>query len=159
VISRRQCTHKRRGFGYLELLVAVLLLVMSAAGALAVWSFSTRAAASTRTRQMTAHLGVRELERLKARTYAGLPETDGQTVGSVTNPQFLETHYNAAATVVTASDPARRYFARARVITLDSNGDGRRDTQDLRELTVEVFIRGESAPHTRMRTLLSFGGL
>lgn len=66
---------RESGFSYLELLIAALVLAIATVGALATWSYSSRAPANKRVTEMGVYVAVQEIERLKARRYMGLEDT------------------------------------------------------------------------------------
>ena len=156
---------RRRGFGYLELLASVLLLLIASAGALATWSLSVQTPANKRNIEMGVYLGVSELERLKAQGYLGLPET-GPPGNASSNPIVryygrtgAVTGYYDQTGALVGGPAARGYRARAWIETQDTNGDGLKNSKDLREVTVEVTDNNGNVLYERVRTLLSFGGV
>ena len=140
---------RRRGAGYLELLVAVILLVIAATGAYATWAFSVKAPANKRVTEMGVYLGSRELERLKAQKYGSLVDT---STGSP-NVTYYD-KYGASATGATTGG----YKVKSWVTTLVDR-DAKTNTEDLREVSVEVWDSGETKKYETARTLLTFGGL
>jgi type II secretory pathway pseudopilin PulG len=139
----------RRGFSYLELLVSVLLLVMAAAGAISTWSITLKAPANKRVTEMAAYVGVRELERLKALKYGQLDDTP------VNAP--LVRHYDRYG-APSVSQATQGYRAKTWVTTM-VNRDGSTNSEDLREIKIEIWDAGETRLYDTVRTLLTFGGL
>lgn len=150
--QQRQASRRvRRGFSYLELLVAVLLLVIAAVGAFAHWSISVRAPASKRVTEMGVFVGVQELEKVKARRFLGSALT------TVNAP--LVSYYDRYGAPVDAAAP--RGYKTKTWITALVDRDATANSEDLREVKIEVWDNNEtlSSPYETIRTLLSFGGI
>ena len=145
---------RRRGFSLLELLAAVVLLAIAAAGALATWSMSSRAAANKRATEMAVYCGVHALERLKTQKYMSLPET-GQPADVASTPLVFWYDRNGQPAV---SAQAQGYRARGWISTW-VNRDGVTNTEDLRAITVQVTDNAGTREYDRIVTLISFGGL
>ena len=142
-------TRARRGAAYLELLVAVVLLAIAAAGALSTWSLSSQAPANKRVTEMGVYLGTRELERLKAQKYSSMLDT---AVGSPNVTYYDELGVSTNAAV------AGGYKVKSWVMTL-VNRDTIANTEDVREITIEVWDSAETNQYDSARSLITFGGL
>jgi prepilin-type N-terminal cleavage/methylation domain-containing protein len=144
----------RRGFSYLELLMAVVLLSMAAAGAVATWSFSTRAARSKRITETGVYVGVHAVERVKSRKYLGVDDTGAEGVVGSTPLEYWYDRYgqpvNAAAT--------EGYRARVWLISFVDR-DTINNSEDLRRVTAVVTNNAGTDEYDRIDTLLSMGGL
>lgn len=151
---RTRKPHSRRGFSYAELLVSALILVIAVAGAFAHWSFSVRMPAIKRVQEMGVYIAVEELERVKARRFLGslITPANAPVVSYYTRNGVLE---------VTGDTPDLQGYKVKTWITSAVDRDGAANTEDLREVTVEVWDRAEANtnPFERVRTLLSFGGI
>ncbi|MFN3648287.1 MAG: hypothetical protein ACK47B_01800 [Armatimonadota bacterium] len=145
---------RRRGFSYLELLIASLLLVLAATGAMAHWRFSLQATATKRVTEMGVYVGVHALERLKTLKYTGLPET-GAPLAAGSTP--VEWWYDRQGQPAGAAQ-ARGYRARGWISTWIDR-DGIANTEDVRLLTVQVTDNAGTVEYERIRTLLTFGGI
>lgn len=148
-VRRRSSFQLHRGFTILELLAAVVLIAIAAIGAAATWSLSTRAAANRRATDMGNYIAVREMERLKSSKYQSLNDT---TTGS---PSI--TYFNRYG------DPEGSQVTRGfKVKTWISpivNRDSTTNSEDLREVKIEVRSNDEATLYETARTLLTFGGL
>ena len=142
---------RRGGFTYTELLVAVLLVAIAASWGLAAWSISSRAPANKRATEMAVYIATQELERMKARKYMGMSDTP---VGSP-----IVTYYDRYGAPAAGNTAAPRGFqARSWVMPMvDRNGVA--DSEDLREIKVEVYDNGGGRMYERAQTLLAFGGV
>jgi prepilin-type N-terminal cleavage/methylation domain-containing protein len=145
---------RHRGFSLLELLAAVVLLSIAAAGALATWSMSSRAAANKRVTEMGVYCGVHALERLKTQKYMGLPET-GQPADPNSTP--LVYWYDRNGQPAGSAQP-QGYRARGWVSTW-VNRDSVTNTEDLRAITVQVTDNSGAREYDRILTLITFGGI
>ena len=140
----------RRGFGYMELLVAVLLVAIASMAALASWSLSLRAPQNKRVTEMGVYVAVQALERLKARKYMGLTDTAENAP--------MVSYYDRYGSPVDGAAP-RGYMVRAWIRPL-INRDGITNTEDLREIEIRVSDNnGTNPPYEQIRTLLTFGGV
>lgn len=137
----------RRGFSYLELLVAVLLLVIAAAGAFAHWSISVRAPASKRVTEMGVYIGVRELEKVKARRLLGSVASNTPTV------TYYDKYGAPSNAAVTGGYTVNTW------ITAIVDRDATANSEDLREIKIQVGSNDGTKVYETIRTLLTFGGL
>lgn len=136
------------GFTYLELLMAALILAVATVGALATWSYSSRAPANKRVTEMGVYVATQEIERLKARRYLGIEDTDP---GSP-----LVTYYDRYGGP-TGGAVMQGYKVKS-FITPAVDRDGASNTEDLREIRVEVWDNNEAKRYEEARILLAFGG-
>jgi prepilin-type N-terminal cleavage/methylation domain-containing protein len=143
-------TFSKRGFSYVELLAAVLLVSIASAAALASWSISTRAPANKRATEMGVYVGVQALERLKARKYLGVNDTAENAP--------LVTFYDRYGALAGAA-AERGYTVRAWIRPMVSR-DAVLNTEDLREIEIKVYNNAlTEPPYEHVRTLLTFGGV
>lgn len=135
----------RRGFTYMEVMIAVILLSIAAGAAMAGWNLAGKATATKRRTEMAVYIGVEELEIMKAKKYLNLDNTvriqyydkNGAQVGSAATNGYKAKAWSAALI----------------------DRDGSANTEDLRELYVEVWNNAETIKLDSIRTLLTFGGL
>jgi prepilin-type N-terminal cleavage/methylation domain-containing protein len=136
-----------RGFTLLELLAAVIIIAIAAAGAGAAWSFSTRAAASRRAADMGGVIAVREMERLKATKYQSLSDT---TSAALT---YFDRYGQPQSSAATSGYTVKT------TITAIINRDSTTNTEDLREIKVEVWNNALTTKYDSVQTLITFGGI
>lgn len=140
---------RRHGFTYVELLASVLIVAMSAAYAMASWGISSRAPANQRVTEMGVFVATQQLERLKAEKYMTLMDTPAGT------PTI--TYYDRYGAPAAAAAP-QGYLVKTTIGPL-VNRDGMINTEDLREIVVEVWDNAQTKRYEQARTLLAFGGL
>jgi prepilin-type N-terminal cleavage/methylation domain-containing protein len=146
-LSRRKMC---QGMSYIEMLVAVVILSIVAAGGLATWGFSSRVPVSKRLTNMGSLLVICEIERLKAQGYSNL--VDGTTVHWYDKyGSFLSTGGSAPSGAVYKTSSTVQ-------LSLSRNGSSASDTEDLREIVVTVQNADASKTYETQRTLLTFGG-
>ena len=138
----------RRGFSYLETLVAVLLLAVAATTAVSSWNVAARAPANKRVAEIALGLAASHMEMGKARLTLGLPAGQAALAPDVFYGQSGEP-------AVTATPSGYRVRSSVRVV---SDSDGIPSTDDLCELTVEVWDGSGQVLYETSRTLLAFGG-
>ncbi len=138
-------THER-GFTYLELLAAALILAVASAGALATWHISSRAPANKRVTEMGVYIATQQIERLKARRYLGLPD------GSANPPAYYD-RYGAPA-----AGPAAQGYRAEWSVTPVIDRDGIVNSEDVREVRVQVWDNGKTRRYEDARVLIAFGG-
>jgi prepilin-type N-terminal cleavage/methylation domain-containing protein len=135
----------RRGFTYVELLVAAILLGIAAAAGIAGWNLSVRAPANKRVTEMAVFIGIQELERMKAKKYLSVHES--------VIVQYYDKYGAPVGSAVTKGYKARSWSSAL------INRDGVTNTEDMRELRVEVWDNTETTRYESIQTLLTFGGL
>ena len=140
-------TPKRRrnlGVTFIELMAAVLILGIVAAGGVATWSLTSRIPETNRLTAMGSLLATREIERLKVQGYDNL--ADGTVV----------TYYDkyGASTSVAANEVYRV----SSTVATTLNRDGATNVEDLREIVVSVTNVAGTTTYETQRTLLTFGG-
>lgn len=133
-----------------ELLASVLLLAIAAAGALAHWHLAGAFAQNKRVTEMAVFVGVRELELLKSQRYLSNPNTPSGTP----IVRYWD-RYGAPA-----GGPVDRGYKTKTTVTAVVNRDGVANTEDLKEIVIQVWDAGETGaqPYDTVRTLMSFGG-
>ena len=141
---------RESGFSYLELLIAALVLAIATVGALATWSYSSRAPANKRVTEMGVYVATQEIERLKARRYMGLEDTPA---GSP-----LVTYYDRYGAPSASGTPQPQGYKVKAFITPAVDRDATPNTEDLREIRVEVWDNNETTRYEEARVLLAFGG-
>lgn len=139
-----------RGFTLMELLIAVLVLSIAATGALATWGFSSRVPASKRVTEMGVYIATEELERLKAQHYISLEDT----LENAPRIHWYDRYGAWLGASATTGDYKAKVWVRPLV-----NRNNRADTEDLRELEVQVWNTDETQHYETARTLLSYGGV
>src|SRR5581483_7425306 len=73
--NRNRTQSRRRGLTMIELLAAVLMVSIAAAGAAATWTLASRVVATKRITEMGAYVALQQMDRLKARKYSSLAYT------------------------------------------------------------------------------------
>jgi hypothetical protein len=137
-----------------EVLVATMILAIVAGGAIASWSLSSRAAANKRAVEIGNSIAVEEIERLKAVRYPYLtpsPLQGGQPVPTV---RWFDRYGNWLGSSATSGD----FQARETVVILIDRDD-ETNSEDLKEITVEVWDGSAARMFERARTLITFGGV
>ncbi len=132
-------------FTYLEILTAIILLSIAASTAVAGWSLAISAVSTKRTTEMALYIGVHEMERLKAKRFLTMNDT------------IAIQNYDKYGDPVTAPDP-NGYLSKAWSSVL-INRDGKNNSEDLRELHVDVWNSLQSKKYESMQTLITFGGM
>jgi type II secretory pathway pseudopilin PulG len=133
----------------LEMLAASLIIAIVAATALATWALSSRAVANKRVTEMGIYLATREVERLKDMGYMSLNDTpSGSPIIS-----YYDRNGAAAGGAV-----AMGYKVKAWVEPI-VNRDSVTNTEDLRQIRVEVWDANEIRRYEYVRTLITFGGI
>jgi Tfp pilus assembly protein PilV len=140
---------RTRGLALVEVLAATLLLAMAAAAAIATWGLSTRTTYSKRLTEMGTYVATQEVERLKARRSAGLQNTAS---GSP-----LLTYYDRFGAPAGAQ-AAQGFTARSWVRTVVDR-DETVNTEDVREIYVEIRDNTGAFLLGRARTLITYGGV
>jgi prepilin-type N-terminal cleavage/methylation domain-containing protein len=135
---------RRRGFSFVELLAAVIILLIVAASAVSTWSLSSRAPLNKRLTDMASLVAVREIERVKSKKYLNI--SNGTTT----------TYYTKAGTVSGAN--ADNYYLATTVISTVVDRDGLVNTEDIVQVQVTVQDAANSRTYEVQRTLMSFGG-
>lgn len=137
----------------IEVLAAVLIVSIAAAGAIATWAFTTRAALTKRSTDMGSYISMQQIERLKAMKYSQLSYTTsanvewydkfGNWLGDANSSPAVNTGYYQAQWTVTSK--VSRYGT-----TTDEN---------LAEVEVKVYNTAGTTLYEDIRTLLTFGGI
>lgn len=141
---------RMRGLTFLELLLASVLLAFVCAAALTGWAISVRAPANRRVTEMGVYIATQEMERLKARKYLNLA-LNAQNAPNVT-------WYDQYGTWLGPNANTGVYQVQSWVRQLVDR-DGRINSEDLRELEVQVWDAGGINRFETARTLISFGGI
>jgi prepilin-type N-terminal cleavage/methylation domain-containing protein len=144
---------RQRGFSFIELLVAVLILSVVASGAVATWSLSSRVPANKRVTEMASLVAVQEIEKIKAQKYLNT------TITSTTSYYDKNGSNRDSGGTVYASAQSKGYTATTTVSVVE-NRDNTTNTEDL--LEVVTVVRPSSDANTTyetQRTLLTFGGI
>ena len=144
----------RRGMTIVEVLVAALVLGIVAAGALASWSLASQAAANKRTIEIGTAIAVHELERLKAMGYPYLPASPVQSGQPVPTVRWYDKYGQWLGASATTGD-----FKVKSYVSILIDRDGEANSEDLKEIVVEVWNGDETRLLERARTLLTFGGV
>jgi type II secretory pathway pseudopilin PulG len=138
----------------IETLVAALIVAIVAGAAVASWSMASRAVASRRATDIGTAIAVSELERLKAIRYPYLPVSPmsgGQPVPTV---RWYDRYGNWLGSAATSGD----YRAES-TVTVIINRDSQTNSEDLKEIRVQVWDGARTRLYESIRTLLSFGGV
>ena len=138
----------RRGYSYLELLIATLLISIAAAGAVSTWVISSRAPANKRVTEMGVYLAVREIERLKTLKYMGL-----------TSGLQGTRYYDRYGAPDDGNNPVPQGYRIQSWVTTVVDRNGTSDVEDLQELRVEVRDNSGARLYDEERTLVALGGL
>lgn len=141
---------RRRGISLLEVLVATLLIALTSAGVCATWGMSLATAASKRRTEVALYVAGAELERLKSLGYARL---------EVTGEDTPNTSYRDGRGFPN-SEPAPQGYVVRSWVTVQSDPDGVRNSDDLLRIRVEVSASEPAPPQVvaRGEVLLAFGG-
>lgn len=133
----------------LEMLAASLIIAVVAGTALATWALSSRAVANKRVTEMGIYLATREVERLKDLGYMSINDTPSDSP--------ITSYYDRNGAAV-GGPVAMGYKVKAWVEPMVSR-DGVTNTEDLRQIRVEVWDANETRRYEYVRTLLTFGGI
>jgi prepilin-type N-terminal cleavage/methylation domain-containing protein len=139
----------RRGLTYLELLVAALIIAIAASAAFASWGIAGRAAGNKRVTEMGVYLAVREIEHLKSQKYINLPDNAANSP----NVSYYDKNGAPVGSATTGGYKVKSW------VTIIVNRDAVSNTEDLREIKVEVWDSGETKKFDTEQTLLTFGGV
>jgi len=146
---------KKRGMSLVETLAAVTVLAIASTGAIATWRIAVRLPASKRVTEMGVYIGARELERIKALTYFYLPTGTGAYGAAGTSPVI---RYYTRSGADSASRVTPGYKSKTWVSNLVDR-DSISNSEDLKEIVIEVWDDGETTRYETVRTLLAFGGV
>jgi prepilin-type N-terminal cleavage/methylation domain-containing protein len=135
---------RRRGFSFVELLAAVIILLIVAASAVSTWSLSSKAPVNKRVTDMASMVAVREIERIKSQKYLNI--TNGTTT----------TYYTKTGALSGAN--ADNFYLATTVITTAVDRDGVVNTEDVLQVQVTVQNAAGTRTYEVQRTLMSFGG-
>jgi len=138
-------SRRHRGVTLIELLIAALLISIVAACALSTWSVLQKVPNAKRATEMSSFIAVQAIERVKARKYENLADTNDAV-------SYYDKNGAPAGGVSAHGFTVRSY------ISTVVDRDGNSDTEDLREIRVDVFDNSGKQLETQ-RTLVSFGGL
>jgi hypothetical protein len=140
--GRRWC----RGVSLVELLTAAFLIGLVATSAFATWGQASRAVVNKRATEMGLTLGTRELETRKDQSFATLALTSA-------NSPVVAYYDRYGATAAAAA--AQGYLTKTWITAIvDRNGVA--DTEDLREIRVEVWNSDGTRRYATCRTLLTY---
>lgn len=146
-----------RGVTFLELLAAVLILSIVAAGAVKTWSLSSRVPATLRRTEMSSKIAVREIETVKAKKYANV------ATGTVTYPSSGYNWYDTSGTFVGSPDtgvntaPSTAVYRAITTVQAAPGTTSTNTTKDLLEVKTVVSTTTGTTLETQ-RTLMTFGG-
>jgi Tfp pilus assembly protein PilE len=130
----------QRAFGLVETMAAVLVVSVAAIAAIATWGFSTAVVGNKRVTEMANYLGTREIERIKAKTYAYAPASSttyyDKTGASITGPVSLGYMVESTVTVAVSrgSTPSSADLDEIQVQVWNSSGTQRYDDGNIRTL-------------------------
>jgi prepilin-type N-terminal cleavage/methylation domain-containing protein len=142
--SARGQARRQQGFSFVELLAAVIILLIVAAGAVSTWSLSSRAPVNKRLTDMASMVAVREIERVKSKKYLNI--LNGTTT----------TYYTKAGAVSGAT--ADNFYLATTVLSTIVDRDGISNTEDVVQVQVTVQNAAGSKTYEVQRTLMAFGG-
>jgi hypothetical protein len=127
-------------------MAAVLVVSVVAIAAIATWGFSSQVVANKRVTEMANYLGTREIERIKAKTYAYAPASS-------------TTYYDKTG-AVTAGAVSLGYMVESTIDVAVSRGTPA-SSADLHEIQVQVWNSSGTQRYDdgNIRTLLSTGGM
>jgi len=131
-----------------------MILAIVAGGAIASWSLSSRAAASKRAVEIGNSIAVQEIERLKAIRYPYLTPSPIQGGQSVPTVRWFDKLGNWLGPSASTGD-----FQARETITVIIDRDGEANSEDLKEIIVEVWDASQTRMFERARTLITFGGV
>jgi prepilin-type N-terminal cleavage/methylation domain-containing protein len=138
-----------RGLTFLELLVAALIIAIAASAAFASWGVAGRAAGNKRVTEMGVYLAVREIEHLKTQKYINLADTGANSP----NVSYYDKNGASVGSATTGGYMVKSW------VTVIVNRDSVSNTEDLREIKVQVSNNGGTKIYDTEQTLLTFGGL
>ncbi|HZP82168.1 MAG TPA: prepilin-type N-terminal cleavage/methylation domain-containing protein [Chthonomonadaceae bacterium] len=153
--NRNRTQSRRRGLTMIELLAAVLMVSIAAAGAAATWTLASRVVATKRITEMGAYVALQQMDRLKARKYSSLAYTaeDAPLVDWYDkNGQWLGNSSSSPA--VTTG-----YFQTKSWVRQIVNRDATTNTEDLAQVEVRVLNTAGTRTYEDIYTLLTFGGI
>lgn len=137
-----------------EVIAATFILAVVAGGAMASWSLSSRAATNKRAVEMGVAIAVQEIERLKAIRYPYLAPSALSGGTPVPTVRWFDKYGNWLGTSAVTGD-----FKVNTVVRVIVDRDDEANSEDLKELIVEVWDADQTRLFERARTLLTFGGL
>ena len=142
------------GMTLTEVLVATMILAIVAGGAIASWSLSSRAAASKRAVEIGNAIAVEEIERLKALRYPYLTPSAMQGGQPVPTVRWFDRYGNWLGGAAVTGD-----FQARETVTVVIDRDGETNSEDFKEIIVEVWDTAQTQMYERARTLITFGGV
>ena len=140
---------RTRAFTLVELLVSLTLLAMATAAAMASWSISVRAPAAQRALQMAQTICMDEIEQSRAVRYSNLIDT----TASAPVVRYYD-RLGARANSATATGYQSRTW-----ISVVVDRDGTSNSEDVREIRVEIWNGQGTTLMDSARTLLAYGGI
>lgn len=145
----------RRGVSFVELLCAVLILSIVAAGAMATWNLSSRTPVNKRVTETGSLIAVREIEKIKAQKYIN--------AAAPANPGWYDR--NGTFLAYAASNPGTAWYKSVTTLaspvkdpTTNTTLTSTSTTRDLLEVKVVVTNAAGSKTYETQRTLMTFGG-
>jgi prepilin-type N-terminal cleavage/methylation domain-containing protein len=148
---------RRKGFTYIEVLVAIMLVAVAASGLFACVRITTMTPRTKRTTEMAVYISVAALERIKAQKFLSM--TDIMPLPATPVPTGVSSWYYDKNGVPATSASTGGYTVLYGVHLDDTNGDGVYDTRDMRHIVVEVRDNTLAKLYERIDSYLAFGGV
>lgn len=140
----------RRGYSFMELLIACIILSIGAIGAVGIVGVLTRTPATKRLTEMGAFIASQEMERVKTQTYNYLGTES-------ISPDYYDKYGKFIASGA-GPTPAGSLYKAAFTVTVKVDRDGVANAEDVKEITITVTNVVTNKQLEQMQTLMAFGG-
>lgn len=138
----------------IEVLMAALIIGIVAAGAVASWSLSSRAVGNKRATEIGTAIATSEMERLKALRYPYLTPSALQGGQPVPTVRWYDRLGNWLGSAAVSGD-----FRAESTVTVIIDRDSETNSEDMKEIIVDVWDGTRTTHYCTARTLLTFGGV
>jgi hypothetical protein len=150
----RAVVRRRVGFTFMEVMVAIVLVVVAAAGVFACARIMAMTPRNKRTTEMAVYLSVAGLERIKGQKFLSLSDIKPLPPATGANAWYYDKNGAPVSAATTGG-----YTVLYGVLLEDSNGDGVYDTRDMRHIVVEVRDNTLTTLYEHIDSYIAFGGV
>jgi len=158
-MRRRACSpmsrHRqtRRGLTMIEVLAAVLIVSLAAAGAIATWALSTKVTATKRVTDMGSYVSLQQIERLKAIKYSQLSYTSSAQI------EWYDKYGNWLGDASSSPAVTTGFYQAQWTVVAKVSRYGTTSDENLAEVEVKVYDTTGTTLYEDIQTLLTFGGI